>query len=122
MTPDEFFSDQPLAKQLYAAVRGAVDSIGAASIRATSIRATKSQVAFRRRRTFAAVWRPGQYLAGTAAPLVLTIFLPRRIASPRWKQVVEPAPDRFTHHLELHDPAEVDEEVRSWLRAAWEAA
>ncbi len=117
MTPDAFFADQPLAAQLFAAVRRAVDTIGAASIRAT-----KSQVAFRRRRTFAAVWKPGQYLAGATAPLVLTVFLPRRIASPRWKEVVEPAPGRFTHHLELHDPAEIDEEVRSWLRAAWEAA
>ncbi|MFN8512659.1 MAG: DUF5655 domain-containing protein [Thermomicrobiales bacterium] len=117
MTPVEFFSDQPLAEQLYAAVRGAVGNIGP-----VDIRATKSQVAFRRQRTFAAVWRPSQYLAGTTAPLVLTIFLPRHIASPRWKQVVEPAPGRFTHHLELHNAAEVDEEVRSWLRAAWDAA
>ena len=117
MTPDDFFADQPAAQQLFAAVRHAVGGIGA-----TSIRATRSQVAFRRRRTFAAVWRPGQYLAGATAPLVLTIFLPRRITSPRWKEVVEPAPGRFTHHLELHDPAEVDEEVRGWLRVAWEAA
>ena len=117
MTPDELFADQPLAQQLFAAVRRAVGSIGTASIRAT-----RSQVAFRKRRTFAAVWRPGQYLAGATAPLVLTIFLPRRITSPRWKEIVEPAPGRFTHHLELHDPAELDEEVCRWLRAAWEAA
>jgi hypothetical protein len=54
--------------------------------------------------------------------LVLTVYLPYRDGSTRWKQVVEPAPGRFTHHLELVDPAEVDEEVTSWLRAAWEAA
>ena len=42
--------------------------------------------------------------------------------SPRWKQVVEPAPGRFTHHLELRSVDEVDDEVGGWLREAWEAA
>jgi hypothetical protein len=35
---------------------------------------------------------------------------------------VEPAKGRFTHHLELREPDEVDEEVAGWLREAWEAA
>ena len=54
--------------------------------------------------------------------LVLTIFLRRRDASPRWKEIVEPVAGRFTHHLELNDTADIDEEVRDWLREAWEAA
>ena len=41
--------------------------------------------------------------------------------SPRWKQVVEPTQGHFTHHLELHGPDELDEEVRQWLRQAWKA-
>jgi hypothetical protein len=45
-----------------------------------------------------------------------------RSDSPRWKEIVEPAPGRFTHHLELYDVADVDDEVRGWLRQAWEAA
>jgi hypothetical protein len=40
----------------------------------------------------------------------------------RWKQIVEPAPGRFTHHLELHTASEIDDEVRRWLQEAWEAA
>src|SRR6476619_6592727 len=117
MTPDEFFSDKTLAKQLFSAVRREVEAIGEASIRTT-----KSQIAFRTQRTFASVWMPGQYLRGKTAPLVLTIFLPSRDASPRWKEIVEPAPGRFTHHLELHDPADIDDEVRGWLWKAWKAA
>ncbi len=39
-----------------------------------------------------------------------------------WTQVVEPAPGRFTHHLELRSPADIDEEVRSWLEEAWTEA
>jgi hypothetical protein len=41
--------------------------------------------------------------------------------SPRWKEIVEPAPGRFTHHLELHSTADVDDEVQSWLQEAWES-
>jgi hypothetical protein len=42
----------------------------------------------------------------------------RRDGSPRWKQVVEPAPGRFMHHLELCTGVELDGEVLGWLREA----
>lgn len=117
MTPDEFFSEKALPKKLFAVIRREVEALGE-----VSIRVTKSQIAFQRRRSFAWVWMPGQYLKGRTAPLVLTLALPWRDGSPRWKEIVEPAPGRFTHHLELSDPADIDEEVRGWLRKAWEAA
>lgn len=117
MTPDEFFDGQALSKQLFETVRREVESLGE-----TSMRVTKSQVAFRRKRGFAWVWMPGVYLKRETPPLVLTLSLPRRDGSPRWKEIVEPYPGRFTHHLELHDPAEIDDEVRSWLKEAWETA
>ncbi len=116
-TEDEFFAGNVQARELYAAVCQAVEGVGE-----TSIRVGKSQIAFRRRRAFAAVWIPGRYLRGRTAPLVLTVFLPVRDRSPRWKQVVEPTPGRFTHHLELERPADVDGEVAGWLRRAWDAA
>ena len=105
------------AHELCLAVLDAVKALGP-----VEVRTGKSQVAFRRRRSFAAVWRPGQYLRGRTAPLVLTIYLPFRDPSPRWKEVVEPAEGRFTHHLELWQQADVDDEVTRWLRRAWEAA
>jgi len=117
MTPEEFFSDQVLPKELFVAIRREVEAIGEASIRVT-----KSQIAFWGRHTFASVWMPGQYLKGHTAPLVLTLFLPYRDGSSRWKEIVEPAPGRFTHHLELSDTADIDQEVKDWLRKAWEAA
>jgi hypothetical protein len=86
------------------------------------LRVTKSQVAFRRRRAFAWAWMPGKYLRRPAAPLVLTVALTRWDASPRWKQVVEPAPGRFVHHLELYAREDLDGEVAAWLREAWQAA
>jgi hypothetical protein len=117
MTPDEFFAEQPLAQQLFTCVCQKLEAIGEAGSRIG-----KSQIAFRRRRAFAWVWMPGRYLRGRVAPLVLTISLPRRDDSPRWKEVVEPARGRFIHHLELYADTDIDNEVRAWLREAWDAA
>ncbi len=117
MILDEFFANQPLSRQIFEAVRKAVATIGPAEIRVS-----KSQVAFRRGRAFAMVWMPEQYLHRKAAPLVLTILFRRRDGSPRWKSIVEPAPGRFTHHLELYSVEDVDEEVEGWLREAWDSA
>ena len=117
MTLDEFFAGQEQSRQLFEALRQAVEAIGP-----VELRVTKSQIAFRRRKAFAWAWRPGQYLRGRSAPLVLTLGLCRRDGSPRWKEIVEPAPGRFTHHLELYSRDDVDDEVRLWLREAWLAA
>jgi len=114
MTLDEYFAGQKESRQLFEAVWAAVEAIGP-----VELRVSKSQVALRRRRAFAWVWMPGKYLRGKVAPLVLTISLRRRGASPRWKEIVEPAPGRFTHHLELYQAGDVDGQVRDWLREAW---
>ncbi|QSR31082.1 hypothetical protein CFI00_11350 [Nocardioides sp. S5] len=85
------------------------------------VRVSRSQVAFRRRTGFAYLWRPGQYVASDV-PAVLSIALPREVASPRWKEVVHPSARAWMHHLELRTPCEVDAEVRDWLGEAYDAA
>ncbi len=112
---NDFFAGYAASRAIFEAVQAMVESIGP-----SEVRASKSQVAFRRRTNFALAWIPEQYLRRKAAPLVLTISFRRRDGSPRWKSIVEAAPGRFTHHLELYSPEEVDEQVRGWLRAAWE--
>lgn len=104
----------PRSRELFGVVRSAIDSLGPATIRVT-----KSQVAFRRRRAFAWAWMPGRYLRGDVAPLVLSVDLQRHDDSARWKQIVEARPGRFTHHLELWSAREVDQDVLDWLREAW---
>jgi hypothetical protein len=99
------------------ALREAVAVIGQAGLRVAV-----SQIAFRRRIAFAWAWMPDVYLGPGHAPLVLTAALRRRDPSPRWKQVVEPAPGRFTHHLELWSAEALDDEVRAWLAEAWQDA
>lgn len=112
----DFFDGRPDSHAVFAAVRAAVDAVGPAEIRVG-----RSQLAFRRRVGFAYAWIPGRYLRSDV-PLVLTIGLRRRDGSLRWKEVVEPRPGRFTHHLELRAVSEVDDAVRAWIAEAWELA
>lgn len=113
----EFFRGDLVAQRLFDAVSRAASKSGP-----FSLRIMKSQISLDRAHPFAAVWVPGRVLHGETPPLVLSVYLPRRDASPRWKQVVEPAPGRFTHHLELRDAADVDQQVENWLAEAWAAA
>jgi len=117
VTLDEFFAGRDDSRKLFDILRGAIEAIGP-----VQLRTGKSQVAFSRRTAFAWAWIPGRYLGGTRAPLVLTLALRRRDTSPRWKEIVEPRPGRFTHHLELYLPEDIDDEVRIWLREAWQGA
>ena len=79
---EEFFAGHPDGLAVYRAVAEAVSGLGECEERVS-----KSQVAFRRVRGFAYVWRPGQYLRSTV-PAVLSIALPAQLESARIKQVV----------------------------------
>jgi len=114
VTLDDFFAGRDESRLIFDTLRAADAAVGEAELRVT-----KSQVAFRRRRAFAWAWIPGTYLRGRHAPLVLTVSLRRRDSSTRWKEIIEPRPGRFTHHLELYTPSDIDDQVRTWLREAW---
>jgi hypothetical protein len=115
-SPEAFFAGHAESLAVYRAVARTLAGVGD-----SQVRVTKSQIAFRRRRGFAWVWRPGQYVS-SAVPAVLSVALPRRVESGRVKQVVQPSPRVWMHHLELASPDEVDDEVAGWLREAWAAA
>ena len=115
---EEFFAGSPLGLAVLQRVRGAL----ADTHDDVTERVGRSQVALRRRRGFAFLWRPGQYLTRPAAEVVLSLALPRRLDSARFKEVVHPAATTWMHHLELHSADDVDEEVAGWLQEAAEAA
>jgi len=117
MTLDEFFDGYEPSRAIFNALRESVEAIGPAEMGVS-----KSQIAFRRRMAFAWAWVPDRYLRGGHAPLVLSVSLRRHDASPRWKEVVEPSPGRFMHHLELRDVGEIDGEVCQWLAEAYAEA
>lgn len=112
-TPEEFFEDSRTGFGIFAAIEGIV-----AGFDAVETRVSKSQIAFRALRGFAYVWRPSRYLH-TDVPVVLSIALPERVDSPRFKSIVNPSKGAWIHHLELRSVADVDDEVASWLLLAY---
>lgn len=117
MDEAEFFEGRPDARAIHRRVARAVAQLGP-----SETRISKSQIGFYRTHSFAATWTPGRHLRGDVSPLVLSVYLRRRDASPRWKQVVEAAPGRFTHHIELRTADDVDDAVRRVLAEAWREA
>lgn len=116
-SPADFFARHPSGLTLYHAIEEILATIGT-----VEVRTSKSQVAFRRKRGFAYLWMPGMYLSGPDAEVVLTIALGRRDESPRFKEVSHPSRLHWMHHLELHDPDDIDDEVARWLHEAYERA
>ncbi|CAB4728674.1 unannotated protein [freshwater metagenome] len=115
-TPEGLFARHPAGLAVWERVAQL-----AAALPGTEVRTSRSQVALRRRRAFAFVWRPGQYVRSDV-PAVLSIALDRELDSARFKEVAHPGPRIWMHHLEVRDPAEVDDEVAGWLREAWARA
>lgn len=113
---EEFFDGFPEGRAVYRRVARCAQALDGVTTRVTG-----SQVAFRRRRNFAYVWRPGRHLRSTV-PAVLSFALPYALASPRLKEVAHPAPRVWMHHVELNAPGEVDPEAEEWIRRAWEEA
>ena len=117
MQPEDLFEGHPTALGVLRAVLDLAERLGDCEVRTTT-----SQVALRRRRGFAYLWRPGRYLRHPTAEIVLSVVLDRHDDSSRWKEVAHPAPTLWMHHLEVHDAAEIDHEVVRWLEEAADLA
>jgi hypothetical protein len=68
---------------------------------------------------------PAAFLEGH--PVALSVYeevraLGREVRSGRFKEVVHPAGRHWMHHLEVHGPDEIDDEVVEWLAEAFERA
>lgn len=117
LSVEQFFAEEPLGTQVYHALVRVVDDLGPATVRVT-----KSQVAFRRRTGFCWVWLPGMYLRRPGAQVVISLALGHEDTSPRWKQVTQVGDRRWMHHLEVRSADDVDEELATWLAAAYALA
>lgn len=115
-SPESFFDGFPDGLSLYRAVEQSIRDIGD-----VAVVVSRSQIAFKRRKNFAYVWRPAQYVKSDASA-VLSIALPFAVASVRFKSVVHPSGRVWMHHLELRRGSDIDEEVRGWLLEAYERA
>ena len=115
--PGDFLADHPVASAVFDRVRVILEAFGP-----VEVRTLKSQIALRRKRGFAYLFLPGQYLARPRAEVVLSIAHGRHDPSPRFKEVVHPSPNHWMDHLEVTAARDVDDEVARWLHEAAERA
>ena len=118
LTGDEllFFNAHPGLLPLYEALRGKI----LAAQPDASVRISKTQISFRSRYIFAMVSLPVRRRKGWPEEYLLFSFaLGRRLDSPRVAQAVEPYPNRWTHHVLLTEPGQLDGECMGWVEEAW---
>ena len=85
----------------------------------TEILTQKSQVSLRGPRPFCALSTHVRFPRQRSPHYVtLSLFLPRRLDSPRIPAAVEPYPGRWTHHMPLFSPEELDAELWAWVDEA----
>ena len=114
-----FFDGKPMELALYQALFSAME----AAFPDASVKVQKSQISFYHKHLFAAASLPVRRKKDWPEQcLVVTIGLSYRLASPRVAVAVEPYPNRWTHHVLLSREDQVDSELLSWLREAYEFA
>ena len=87
-------------------------------------RVQKTQITFSNRHVFACVSfaRVKRKAELPTGYLVVTLGLPVLLDSERVAVKTEPYPGRWTHHIVVSDPEELDEELLSWIREAYDFA
>lgn len=121
MTDDEllFFDSMPQMLPIYEAFCQGLADRGLAF----TAKVSRTQISLRNRYVFAAVslpWRkvkswPEEYL-------LVSLGLSYRKESPRVAVATEPYPNRWTHHILLTTPKEVDAELLDWTEEAYQYA
>ena len=86
----------------------------------TAVRVGKTQISFYEKHMFACVSFARVLRKSELPPayLVLTLGLPEMLDSPRIAVRVEPYPGRWTHHIVLSSPEDLDGEMLGWLDRA----
>lgn len=111
-----FFAGRPGAAALYEIFERQVLE----RVENVRIRVQKTQISFSNRYNFAFVSllpvrrkadRPDEYIT-------VTFGLRRRLDSPRIDAAVQPYPERWTHHVLIAAPEEIDEQLLGWIQEA----
>lgn len=84
------------------------------------IKIQKTQISFCNRHMFACVSFARVRKKKDCPPvyLVVTFGLDHPVDSPRIDVATEPYPNRWTHHLLVAQPEEIDAELMAWIREA----
>lgn len=114
-----FFDGKPMELQLYQALLARMEQ----AFPEMAVKVQKSQISFYNRHLFAAASLPVRRKKDwPKVCLVVTIGLSARLDSPRVAVAVEPYPNRWTHHVLVETPAQIDDELLDWLRQAYDFA
>ena len=94
------------------------------SFPAVNKRVQKTQITFSNRHVFACVSfaRVKRKAELPMRYMVITLGLPAPLDSERIAVKTEPYPGRWTHHIVVSMPEELDEELLSWVREAYDFA
>lgn len=85
----------------------------------TQVSVRKTQISFHNPRLYACVSFLRVKKAGARPYFTLTLGLPAPLESPRAVAQVEPHPGRWTVHIALSGPNELDGELFGWLEQAY---
>ena len=107
-----FFDGRPEALSLYQALAAQIDAFPE-----VSVKVQKSQIGFYAARLFAMASLPKRK---RDAGIVVSFGLGRREGSPRIAAAVEPYPGRWTHHVVVGAPGEIDGELMNWVEEAYQ--
>lgn len=114
-----YFDGRPtelsLYQRLFAAMEPAFPDV--------SVKVQKSQISFYCPKLFAAASVPARRKKDWPRECLLVTFgLERQLSSPRIAAAVEPYPNRWTHHVVVSQPEEIDQELLTWLTQAFQFA
>ena len=114
-----FFDGHPEELALYEALFRRMDG----AFPEGTVKVQKSQISFYGRHLFAAASLPVRRRKDWPKMcLMVTVGLPYRLDSPRVAAASEPYPGRWTHHLLLTAPEDVDGLLAAWLAEAYRFA
>lgn len=84
------------------------------------IKVQKTQISFYNRHLFACVSfaRVRKKKDCPDCYIVITFGLSHKAESPRIDISTEPYPNRWTHHMLISDPGEIDDELMGWIEEA----
>ena len=111
-----FFDQHPEALLLYEALEQQVR----VQVPDVQVKVQKTQISFYNRHLFACVsfLRVKRKKDLPPAYLVVTVGLARRLDSPRAAAAVEAYPGRWTHHIVVSAPEQIDGELMGWVQEA----
>lgn len=109
---DQHLEALPLYEALEQQVRAQVPDV--------QVKVQKTQISFYNRHLFACVsfLRVKRKKDLPPAYLVVTVGLARRLDSPRVAAAVEAYPGRWTHHIVVSAPEQIDGELMGWVQEA----